>query len=94
MKQVTVTSYFLKVTSTTLYTADACSTPDWRTIPTNEWTIVIEGFYSVFIVVVQLTSNGFALCMFVNCKIMKFRHAEYDVTVIYLFTQVNHDSTG
>ena len=33
------------------------------------------GFYWVFIVVVQLTSNGFVLCMFVHCKIMKFRHA-------------------
>jgi len=31
-------------------------------------------FYSVFIVVV-LSSNGFVLCMFVHCQIMKFRHA-------------------
>ena len=49
-------------------------------------------FYSVFIVVVQLTSNGFVLCMFVHCKIMKFRHAKYDV--ILLFSHISHDSPG
>jgi len=42
-------------------------------------------FYSVFIVIVQLTSNGFVLCMFINCKIMKFRHVKYDA-ILFFYT--------
>jgi len=40
----------------------------------------------------QLTSNGFVLCMFVNCKIMKFRHAKYDAFLLFL--HVDHDLPG
>jgi len=43
----------------------------------------VDYFYWVFIVVIQLTSNGFVLCMFVNCKIMKFRHAKYDAILLF-----------
>jgi len=56
--------------------------------------IIVGFFYSVglFIVVVQLTSNGSVLGMFIHCKIVKFRHVKYDAIVLFL--HVDHDLPG